>query len=287
MVKRRHFTGEGRNVCPLFHPQTDFVPIRTRISGASTTGSTLLSPPRRSTAMGRAKGALAVAAIALAGGGAYLAGDTAGDLLAPARTLQTATLPVKAVSASSAILAADAAVLDDTTEADVEAAKNRRPAADPLAALTPAEARSLAAASSGATSEAAPEADAETGTFLASGVASYYGRELAGRPTASGERFNPEGLTAAHRTLPLGTRIRVTNPANGRSVVVRVNDRGPFVHGRILDLSHGAARAIGLVSRGHGRVEIERLGRPSRRDRRVVEAPPQTPATPVADSTQG
>ena len=235
--------------------------------------------------MGRAKGALAVAAIALAGGGAYLAGDTAGDLLAPARTLQTATLPVKTVSAGTAILVADVAVLDDTTEADVEAAKNRRPAADPLAALTPAEARSLAAARTGASSEAT--ADAETGTYLASGVASYYGRELAGRRTASGERFNPEGLTAAHRTLPLGTRIRVTNPANGRSVVVRVNDRGPFIRGRILDLSHGAARVIGLASRGHGRVEIERLGRTPRRDRIAEEAPARTPATPLADSTQG
>lgn len=76
-----------------------------------------------------------------------------------------------------------------------------------------------------------------------SGVASYYNR---GRRTANGERFNPHGYTAASRTLPFGTRVRVTNPRNGRSVVVRINDRGPFVRGRDLDLAEGAARAIGM-----------------------------------------
>jgi rare lipoprotein A len=84
------------------------------------------------------------------------------------------------------------------------------------------------------------------------GVASWYGFETCrkGRAckTANGERFNPSGLTTAHRTLPFGTRLRVTNPKNGRSVTVRVNDRGPFVKGRVLDLSQGAARAIGMTS---------------------------------------
>jgi rare lipoprotein A len=77
-------------------------------------------------------------------------------------------------------------------------------------------------------------------------TATWYGNELAGNRTASGERFNPNGLTAAHRSLPFGTCLRVSNPKTGRSVSVRVNDRGPFTKGVSLDLSHGAARAIGM-----------------------------------------
>lgn len=69
--------------------------------------------------------------------------------------------------------------------------------------------------------------------------------------TASGEQMNPSAMTAAHRSLPFGTKVRVTNKHNGRSVVVRVNDRGPFIRGRILDVSRGAAKALGFVARGH------------------------------------
>jgi peptidoglycan lytic transglycosylase len=90
-------------------------------------------------------------------------------------------------------------------------------------------------------------------------LASYYGKELAGRRTASGERFNPGAMTAAHRTLPLGTRVRVTNIHNGRSVIVRINDRGPFVKGRSIDLSSGAARAIGMGTAANVRMEVIRL----------------------------
>jgi len=86
-------------------------------------------------------------------------------------------------------------------------------------------------------------------------TASYYGKEFAGRRTASGEKFNPGGMTAAHRTLPFGTRVRVTHPRNGRSVTVRINDRGPFVKGRSIDLSAGAAAAIGMG--GTGRVHLK------------------------------
>lgn len=104
---------------------------------------------------------------------------------------------------------------------------------------------------------AAPAADEfNPGRSITGGVASYYGNELAGHRTASGERFNPGLLTAAHRTLPLGSMVRVTNPANGKSVVVRINDRGPFARGRVLDLSKAAASQIGLVARGSGRVEL-------------------------------
>ena len=102
----------------------------------------------------------------------------------------------------------------------------------------------------------APAAPATTTRVLGSGIASFYGAELHGRRTASGERFDMHQLTAAHRTLPFGTRVVVTNPANGRSVTVRINDRGPFHGGRVIDLSRAAANEIGLVARGHGRVEL-------------------------------
>src|SRR5688572_17646789 len=107
--------------------------------------------------------------------------------------------------------------------------------------------------------EIAPPADPIEKVYKAigQGEASYYGHELAGNRTASGERFNPNGLTAAHRTLPLGTRLRVTNIANGRSVIVRVNDRGPFVGNRLIDVSLGAAREINMVRAGKAQVRLE------------------------------
>lgn len=89
------------------------------------------------------------------------------------------------------------------------------------------------------------------------GLASWYGGVHQGRPTASGEIFDMRQLTAAHRTLPLGTRLRVANLENGRIVRVRVNDRGPYVTDRILDLSYGAARALDMVERGVARVRLE------------------------------
>lgn len=91
-------------------------------------------------------------------------------------------------------------------------------------------------------------ASADDGTF--SGRISWYGKRFAGRRTANGERFDPKAYTMAHRELPFGTRVRVTNPGNGRSVIVRVNDRGPYVGARVADLSHAAARRIGMVSDG-------------------------------------
>jgi len=92
---------------------------------------------------------------------------------------------------------------------------------------------------------------------LGSGIASYYGRRFHGRRTANGERFNMRAMTAAHRTLPFGTRVRVTNPSNGRAVTVRINDRGPFIRGRSIDLSRAAAEKLGMISRGHARVKLE------------------------------
>ncbi len=94
---------------------------------------------------------------------------------------------------------------------------------------------------------------------IAEGYASWYGPGFHGRRTASGEVFNQNAMTAAHRTLPFGTRVRVTNLNNGQSAVVRITDRGPFIHNRIVDLSAGAARAVGLYSAGVGRVRLEIL----------------------------
>ncbi|WP_298613022.1 septal ring lytic transglycosylase RlpA family protein [uncultured Thermosynechococcus sp.] len=91
------------------------------------------------------------------------------------------------------------------------------------------------------------------------GLASWYGPGFHGARTANGERFDQDALTAAHRTLPFGTRVRVTNLQNGRSVVVRINDRGPFTGGREIDLSRGAAAAIGLIGAGVGPVRIDVL----------------------------
>ncbi|KGF71832.1 hypothetical protein DO97_14875 [Neosynechococcus sphagnicola sy1] len=96
--------------------------------------------------------------------------------------------------------------------------------------------------------------------FQLSGMASWYGPGFHGSPSASGEPFNQYDLTAAHRSLPFGTRVRVFNVDNGRSVVVRINDRGPFSHGRIIDLSTAAAQTIGLVSSGVAPVRLEVLG---------------------------
>ena len=93
------------------------------------------------------------------------------------------------------------------------------------------------------------------------GIASYYGRKFHRKKTASGERFNMYGLTAAHRTLPFNTRIKVTNLENNKSVIVRVNDRGPFKKDRVVDLSYKAAKKIGLIQKGTARVRIKILSR--------------------------
>ena len=117
---------------------------------------------------------------------------------------------------------------------------------------------------------AASDAEAQTRTLpggrraearLSHGTASFYAASLHGRPTASGERYDRHALTAAHRTLRFGTRVRVTNTRNGRSVIVRINDRGPFHGGRVLDLSNAAADAIGMTRSGTARITYEVLGR--------------------------
>ncbi len=101
---------------------------------------------------------------------------------------------------------------------------------------------------------AAPAALAETQT----GIASWYQK---GARTANGEAYNPDGLTAAHRTLPFGTVVEVTNLGNGRTTRLRINDRGPFVGGRIIDVSRGGARQLGLMGSGTARVRVTSLSR--------------------------
>jgi len=98
-----------------------------------------------------------------------------------------------------------------------------------------------------------------------SGIASYYHDRFQGRKTASGARYNKNTLSAAHKTLPLGTRVEVTNPHNGKRVVVRINDRGPYVKGRVIDLSRAAARKNGLIKKGVTRVKIKVLSVPGTR----------------------
>ena len=100
---------------------------------------------------------------------------------------------------------------------------------------------------------------AQAGQVFQSGKASYYGKAHHGKRTASGVRFNMHGLTAAHRTLPFGTKLRVTSKDTGKSVIVTVNDRGPYHGNRILDLSQEAARQLGMIKRGVGQVTIERI----------------------------
>ncbi len=93
------------------------------------------------------------------------------------------------------------------------------------------------------------------------GMASWYGEDFHGWVTANGEIYDMEAMTAAHRTLPLGTEVRVTNAENGRQVHVRINDRGPYLHGRVIDLSLAAARELGMVESGIAAVQIEVVGR--------------------------
>jgi rare lipoprotein A len=110
------------------------------------------------------------------------------------------------------------------------------------------------------TAAAPPPAPIRSGE---TGLASWYGHPYHGRPAANGEIYDMEGFTAAHRTLPFGTRVRVVNLTNDKTVEVRITDRGPFVENRIIDLSHAAAGAIGLIGPGVARVRIDILSVPS------------------------
>ena len=105
-----------------------------------------------------------------------------------------------------------------------------------------------------------PEQEIETG------IASWYGPDFHGKRTANGEIYNMHGMTAAHKTLPLGTHVLVTNLENRRSVEVRINDRGPFIKGRIIDLSYAAAQSVDMVGSGTAMVKVEVLRKPKHTD---------------------
>ncbi len=112
-------------------------------------------------------------------------------------------------------------------------------------------------------SHAAPPEMAKATSATEVGIASYYADKYHGRPTASGEVFNMNDLTAAHRTLPFGTRVRVTQLDNNRSVIVRINDRGPFIEGRVIDLSRAAAEQLQFTRAGLTKVRVEIIPAPA------------------------
>jgi len=171
------------------------------------------------------------------------------------------TAPETAGSLTGASLAAspafEAAGAEPGTTAPARSTTRRPAARSQVTALAPArvEARSSVAAPTLVT---APESGDERDSFQR-GHASWYGPGFHGRRTASGETFNAGAMTAAHRTLPFGTRVRVLNARTGRSVVVRINDRGPFHRGRIIDLATGPAQMLGLTSAGSAYVSLHRL----------------------------
>jgi rare lipoprotein A len=130
------------------------------------------------------------------------------------------------------------------------------------AAREPVETRPVVAraASQQVVLPAGHQAPAAEGRAIRGGEASYYHDSLAGNPTASGTPYRPRALTAAHQTLPLGSKVRVIDVESGRSVVVEVNDRGPFAKNRVIDLSRAAAQQIGMIQRGHADVRLEVIG---------------------------
>ena len=183
--------------------------------------------------------------------------------------LVTAALALGAGSSGlEAMRAGDEAPLIETM--DAQPAASVKPTATPQPAPSSAPRADVEEAASAPAPEkvpALPDTDAasdesvaeEAALLVLEGGASWYSDALSGRRTASGEPYDPASLIAAHRALPFGTRLRVTNLANDRVVEVRVVDRGPFVAGRVLDLSRRAAEEIGIIRAGHARVRIEVL----------------------------
>lgn len=117
--------------------------------------------------------------------------------------------------------------------------------------------------------------------YVEQGIASWYGPKFHGRKTSSGETYDMHGMTAAHKTLPLPTWVRVTNLENGRSIVLKVNDRGPFVHNRLIDLSRTAADRLGIIAKGTGLVEVRALSPGPPAAQPIQVRAPAPPAEPV------
>ena len=176
----------------------------------------------------------------LTGSGAW-AGETRGEV--PAAPLEHA---VNAVEAMAIEAARDTAA--SASSASSATAMSTSPRHTPLVAVQDAVKNVLNSALE----------TVQSNSLVEAGMASWYGSAFQGRRTASGERFDMNQLTAAHKTLPLGTVVQVRNPLNGKTVDVTINDRGPFIKGRVIDLSYRAALALGIVQAGRLPVEVHR-----------------------------
>jgi peptidoglycan lytic transglycosylase len=132
----------------------------------------------------------------------------------------------------------------------IASAPSTAPAPQPMSTVAPA-------------SQATPGQELGPSSRTQEVKASWYGPSLAGHKTTSGKHYDPEGLTAASKTLPIGSVVKVSNPRNGKSVNVRIDDRGPFVRGRSLDLSHHAAKSLGILHKGVTQVKVQKITPPS------------------------
>ncbi len=177
-----------------------------------------------------------------------IARDKTGVVIGFVLTVMVAVSGLLAVQDNSSHMSA-AVVMESGNQPEVSAAT-------PATKTTSDSARMPAPVVENRMTEEAAKTAAGT-TSLGTGEASFYGPGFEGRPTANGERFNSAEMTAAHRTLPFGSKLRVTNTRNGQSVVVRVNDRGPYAHNRVIDLSKGAAQRIGMIQSGTANVKLE------------------------------
>jgi rare lipoprotein A len=173
----------------------------------------------------------------LAGSGAW-AGETRGEV--PAAPLEQAVNAVEAMAIEAA--------RDTAASASSASMVSTSPKQTPLVAVQEAVKNVLNSALE----------TVQSNSLVEAGMASWYGSAFQGRRTASGERFDMNQLTAAHKTLPLGTVVQVRNPLNGKTVDVTINDRGPFIKGRVIDLSYRAALALGIVQAGRLPVEVHR-----------------------------
>ena len=173
----------------------------------------------------------------LTGSGAW-AGETRGEV--PAAPLEHAVNAVEAMAIEAA--------RDTAASASSVTAMSTSPRQTPLVAVQDAVKNVLNSALE----------TVQSNSLVEAGMASWYGSAFQGRRTASGERFDMNQLTAAHKTLPLGTVVQVRNPLNGKTVDVTINDRGPFIKGRVIDLSYRAALALGIVQAGRLPVEVHR-----------------------------
>lgn len=163
------------------------------------------------------------------------------------------TLPVDEAP-SRAVVATPPAPVDTVPPGSVNNPAAEATTSEPAQPSSPPQ---VLAPSTGLAAQPAPD-DNPSEVLIERGQASWYGGKFHGRRTASGEIFNKNELTAAHKTLPFGSRVRVRSVRNGREVVVRINDRGPYTRGRVIDLSQAAMKVLGLGSRGVARVELLR-----------------------------